>query len=218
MYGLVNQAIRGFICQQYGQVQWSRIVEEADVAEEGFVCSLNHDDQITYRLFTIAASELNLSEDCLIESVGKFWTTHLVAEQFGPLMGLTGESLIDFLHNLDNLHARLGMAFPELNPPSFHIEPVADDQVKLHYRSNRRGLTPLARGLLQGFAEHFGVALRMTEDQSAANTTTFAIQILHDPTGTRTAPRSASPWKTADAKDEQTIDFATWVLSQGIDL
>jgi hypothetical protein len=43
-------------------------------------------------------------------------------EGYGDLMDMSGETLPEFLQNLDELHARVGVIFPKLQPPSFDCE------------------------------------------------------------------------------------------------
>ena len=54
------------------------------------------------------------------------------------------------------MHDRMIMSLPELRPPSFDVEFITDDQLLLHYHSDRNGLAPMVVGLLHGLALEFG--------------------------------------------------------------
>ena len=60
-----------------------------------------------------------------------------------------------FLENLDQMHARVMLSFPDLKPPSFRVTDRTDDRLTLHYYSSRPGLAPLVVGLLKGLADRF---------------------------------------------------------------
>ena len=45
---------------------------------------------------------------------------------------------------------------PQLKPPSFEIENVQDKVWRVHYHSDRSGLTSMMIGLLKGLAQRFG--------------------------------------------------------------
>jgi hypothetical protein len=55
-------------------------------------------------------------------------------EGYGDLLTLAGDTLPTFLQNLDHLHTRVGLMFPELKPSSFWCTNVGEDSLQLHYR------------------------------------------------------------------------------------
>jgi hypothetical protein len=70
-------------------------------------------------------------------------------------MELAGSNLTEFLQNLDDLHARVGVNFPKLMPPSFETETHPPGTMHLHYHSEREGLAPMVMGLLEGLGNRF---------------------------------------------------------------
>jgi hypothetical protein len=66
-----------------------------------------------------------------------------------------GDNLPDFLRNLPNFHTRVGMVFPNLQPPRFHCTDITGRSLKLHYFSHREGLAPFVVGLMQGLGKMF---------------------------------------------------------------
>ena len=54
-----------------------------------------------------------------------------------------GGSLHKFLGNLDNMHTRVGLSFPQLKPPSFVVRDAGPRTVELEYHSRREGLAPI---------------------------------------------------------------------------
>jgi Haem-NO-binding len=82
------------------------------------------------------------------------------------MMDMSGDTLPEFLENLDNLHARVGVSFPKLQPPSFECSDIEEDSLSLHYRSNREGLAPMVFGLVKGLGTRFDTEVDITQTQS----------------------------------------------------
>ncbi len=55
----------------------------------------------------------------------------------------------------DAMHARVGLTFEELRPPSFRVR-REDGRLFVHYHSTRQGLGPMVVGLLEGLILRFG--------------------------------------------------------------
>lgn len=54
-----------------------------------------------------------------MQAFGGFWVQFTATEGYSELMDMSGDNLPEFLQNLDNLHAGVGVSFPQLKPPSF---------------------------------------------------------------------------------------------------
>ncbi|HVV87594.1 MAG TPA: heme NO-binding domain-containing protein [Kofleriaceae bacterium] len=154
MYGMVNKAIEDLVTRKHGAEAWTKIMSEAGVYGP-FVCMRQYPDEVTYKLVGAASQVLGASSSDVLEAFGEFWTTYTASEGYGDMLGLMGDNLVEFLGNLDNLHARVGLAFPELRPPSFECEEISGGAFRLRYRSHRAGLAPLVVGLLRGLGKMF---------------------------------------------------------------
>lgn len=159
MYGLVNKAIHDMVVGQFGEGTWERIREQAGVEDEMFVAMEPYDDTVTYRLVRAASEQLGEPADALLEAFGEFWTRFTAREGFGDLLQATGSNITEFLMNLDNLHSRVGLMCPHLQPPSFRCTDVTPDALTLHYYSDRAGLAPMVKGLLTGLSRNFDTPL-----------------------------------------------------------
>ncbi len=84
----------------------------------------------------------------------------------GEMMDMSGDALPEFLENLDNLHARVGVSFPKLQPPSFECTDMEENSLSLHYRSDREGLTPMILGLVKGLGTRFDTEVHITQTQN----------------------------------------------------
>lgn len=159
MYGLVNRAIEELVCNNFGEESWEAIRTEAGIDIEAFICMEPYPDEVTYKLVAAAGKILDLPAETILSTFGEYWTLYTAREGYGELLKMSGHTLPEFLHNLDNLHARVGLLYPELRPPSFQCTHVEEDGMLLHYRSVREGLAPLVVGLLQGLSKMFSTEL-----------------------------------------------------------
>lgn len=168
MYGLVNRAVEGLVTTRYGDDAWARITALAGLEGEGFLSMTVYPDELTYRLVGAAAEVTGLTAAEILEMLGRYWLRHPANAAYGDLLRMFGATLPEFLANLDSLHARLGLAFPRMIPPSFACTDQTVDSLILHYHSERKGLTPFVVGLLHGLAEFFDTPLTVEACASVA--------------------------------------------------
>lgn len=165
MYGLVNKAIEEMVCSQFGAAIWETIKQKADVEEDAFISMDAYPDDLTHRLVKAASEVLKLSPAEVLSAFGEYWVLYTATEGYGELMAMAGDNLPDFLENLDNLHARVGLSFPQLKPPSFECSHRASSELRLHYHSSREGLAPMVMGLVKGLGARFNQDLEITQVQ-----------------------------------------------------
>lgn len=166
MYGLVNKAIQDMVCSRFGEEIWKEIKQKADVGVDVFISMEGYPDDITHRLVKAASVVLGLSTSEIMQAFGEFWVKYTSEEGYGEMMDMSGDNLPEFLENLDNLHARVGVSFPHLQPPSFECSEMEENSLSLHYRSHREGLTPMIVGLVQGLGTRFDTEVEITQTQS----------------------------------------------------
>ena len=165
MYGLVNKAIEDLVTRNHGSDAWAQIMTSAGVSGP-FVCMRQYPDDVTYRLVEAAGRVLGASSSQVLEAFGEFWTSYTAREGYGDMLGLMGDNLVDFLNDLDNHHARVGLSFPELRPPSFECAELEDGALRLRYTSTRPGLASLVVGLLRGLGKMFHEDLQIVHERS----------------------------------------------------
>jgi hypothetical protein len=166
MYGLINKAIHDMVCSRFGEETWQKIKQQAEIQTDVFLSMEGYPDDITHRLVKAASVVLNLSPAQVMEAFGEFWVQYTAEEGYGEMMDMTGDTLPEFLENLDNLHTRVGMSFPKLQPPSFECSEVEEDSLSLEYHSQRQGLAPMVIGLVKGLGNRFDTEVEITQTQS----------------------------------------------------
>lgn len=166
MYGLVNKAIHDMVCVNFGEETWEKIREKAEVEVGSFLCMDTYPDDITHRLVKAASVVLGMSPQKIMQAFGEYWVQYTAQEGYGEMMEMSGSTLPEFLQNLDNLHARVGLSFPQLQPPSFDCTEMEEESLNLHYYSDRQGLSPMIVGLVKGLGSRFDTEVEVTQTQS----------------------------------------------------
>ncbi|MDX1931638.1 MAG: heme NO-binding domain-containing protein [Capsulimonadales bacterium] len=155
MYGLVNLAIEQMVTETFGEATWERIRTEADVEIETFISLEAYPDELTYRLVAAASRVLDTPPNDLLERFGEYWVLYTGKAGYGYLMDPSTSTMAEFLMHLNQMHRRIGMAFPHLQPPRFDCTHITEDSLRLEYRSDRPGLAPMVRGLIRGLSVLF---------------------------------------------------------------
>lgn len=161
MYGLVNRAIEDLVRTRFGDARWEAVRQRARVTVPAFVGMQAYPDKVTYDLVGAASEELGVPADTLLEAFGEYWTLYTAREGYGPMLALGGTSFVEFLQNLDHMHAHVALSMPDLEPPSFWCTDVTDRSVLLHYKSHRAGLAPMVKGLVRGLGQMFDTEVRL---------------------------------------------------------
>lgn len=158
MYGLVNRAIEQLVTRDFGEERWAAVRARAGCPAEPFAALRSYDDQLTYKLVDAASGELGLPAEALLEAFGVYWTVHVAQASFGDMLRMYGDSVPEFVANLDAMHVQVSASMPELRPPRFSVREGEDGVLEVEYRSDRAGLAPMVKGLLQGVAQIFGAS------------------------------------------------------------
>ena len=170
MYGLINSSLQSMIREKFGEDQWQAVLKESGVPEDSFLTMRSYDDSVTYDLAGAASTVLGAPLEACLEMFGEYWVLETATKAYGPLMDATGTDLVGFLENLNALHDRITGTFLNYVPPEFRVESLGDGRHKIHYISQREGLTPFVVGLLKGLAIHFDTSIELhTMDPQSVN-------------------------------------------------
>jgi hypothetical protein len=140
---------------QHGDAVWTSIRERAGVRAESFLSMSEYPDSVTYDLVRAASAVLAQPPEAILEAFGEFWVLYTSKKGYGDMLEMAGSTLPEFLMNLDQLHTRLGVLMPHLQPPSFECSDVTDHALTLSYHSQREGLAPMVVGLVRGLGKMF---------------------------------------------------------------
>jgi len=165
MYGMINQAVEQMVTELHGEAMWERIRRRANCDVEHFVRMDAYPDEVTFGLVGAASAELQVPASELLMAFGKFWIAFAQRAGYGELFRVSS-GYAAFLMQLDAMHTRLQLSFPQLRMPQFSCVRETDDLVRVIYRSHRVGLTPFVVGLLEGLGPVFQVVARVELVQS----------------------------------------------------
>ena len=161
MYGLINQAIKDLVVNQFGELKWHKICLECRVSTRDFVSMEFYADSITDDLVQASSRELGITRDVVLKEFGKYWVLYTLKEGYGSLMDMFGTDLKTCLQNFNGLHARMGMTLPQLTPPNFKITELGSDVYDIEYSSKQATFTPMVTGCLEGLAQKFQTKVKI---------------------------------------------------------
>lgn len=167
MYGMVNSAVREHVIERYGAAAWDEVRAAAGTPDR-FEPMQPYPDALTYGLVGSVVSRFGVAAPTLLHDLGEFWIERIAKPHYAELMSATGTSFVAFVKNLDHMHARIRVTFPDYRPPSFRVLTLADDRLQVDYYSEREGLLPFVEGLFTGLAAHINtkVSFEHVADES----------------------------------------------------
>jgi len=154
MYGIINQAIKDLVIKQTNEDVWIKICEEVHSPVD-FISMEYYQDKLTYDLVGAVSRATGLDPHAILQSFGKHWTLYTAKVGYESIMDLFGSDFLSCLKNLNNLHERMGLSMPDLKPPHFSYEDITEKSIYLNYKSTRKGLVPMVKGLIEGLAEKY---------------------------------------------------------------
>lgn len=166
MYGLINSALQKMIRDKFGDEQWDRVFTASGVPADSFLTMRSYDDAITYDLVGAASEVLEQPVEACLEMYGEYWVLETATKTYGSLMEAAGDNLIEFLGNMNALHDRITGTFVNYVPPKFQVESLDENRHRIHYISERQGLTPFVVGLLKGLATYFDTGLEIRAQET----------------------------------------------------
>ena len=186
MYGLFNKAVEDLVISRFGSEVWQDVLRRAGVADPSYITTDPYPDHLTFKLIAAASVILESPTGDFLEELGAHWPGFLRREGYAPMLGVLGDDLEQFLENLDDLHARVGLSLKKLRAPTFRCQRRADGNLILHYQSPRRGLGQMVVGLLRGVAKQYGEEIsieRLPCDDPTVEDDTFLIRRMARTTG-----------------------------------
>ena len=152
MYGLVNNGVRTFVMKAHGEDTWRDICKQAGVSDEEFENLTAYDDETTYALVGAISQTLDMPVTEVLEAFGHYWVGFSKSTAIGRLIDQGGATLVERIRGLDEMHERIQLTMPHLNPPSFEFEDLPDGTYRLHSLSDLTGWVPMVIGLWHGMA------------------------------------------------------------------
>ncbi|MCU0912833.1 MAG: heme NO-binding domain-containing protein [Rhodobacteraceae bacterium] len=130
--------------------------EAAQPGLTGFEAMLIYDDALTGRVLDALAERTGLPREMLLEDLGTYLVRHPNTEAIRRLLRFGGETFAEFLHSLDDLPDRVGLAVPDLRLPSIEVRDLGPGQVLLSTGPGLPGYGQVLAGVLRAMADDYG--------------------------------------------------------------
>ncbi len=178
MHGLINRSIQCFVQDTYGPAIWAEVVERAALDFDNFEALLIYEDDLTGRVLHATSVRLDKPVEVLMEDIG----TYLISNSgFGGarrLLRFGGETFVDFLHSLDDLHDRIRLAVPELVLPTLEIRDHAATSFTLDCSFDRPGFGHVLVGILRAMADDYGALVLLDHRGGNTGVEVIVIEVL----------------------------------------
>jgi hypothetical protein len=166
VYGVINKSLKDMVIEQFGTARWTSVLERSGVPTDSFLTMRSYDDQRTYALAQACADELGISLADALRAFGAHWVEHTLAHEYSTLVTASGNTLIEFLENLNALHDKISSTFLDYQPPEFDVTVRANGELEILYTSQRTGLTPFVEGLMLALGKRFGEPVEVLNIES----------------------------------------------------
>lgn len=157
MHGLINTSLQSFVADRFGAPAWARIADQAGVPGRGFEAMLVYDNDLTHRVLEATAADLSRPVETVLEDLGIYLITHPRFDAVRRLLRFGGTRFPDFLQSLNDLHGRVALALPELDPPRLTLRREIRNSFVLRCRWHLPLSGHVMIGLLRSMADDYGV-------------------------------------------------------------
>lgn len=162
MYGIIHAFLRSTIVELCGSTAWTAIEAKAGASKADYYGLQQYPDEIALSMVEGAAAYLGQDLDATWRQIGARWVPYTQAGLYSSFYERAQGSL-DFLEELNRIHAQVEVDLPLIQPPLFRLERVADNEARLHYISKRPGLGAFLQGALEGLAASYGETIKVSE-------------------------------------------------------
>lgn len=155
MYGMVNEGIRSFIIENFGETKWQNISQIAKVDPGGFILMQTYPDKVTYDIVGSICQVLGISAEEALEAYGRYWIGFAAGSGYENLLLMFGTNFRTSLNNLNHMHEYMGSFMSGILAPSFNVVEETEEYLEVIYSSTRPGLVPFVKGLLYGLLDRY---------------------------------------------------------------
>ena len=164
MYGMVNSAVKKMITEKLGEETWLKICESIGLGNDSFDSFSQYPDEVTGSIVVELSKITDTSVDELLTSFGRYWIEYAQESEYSAILESAGNSPEGLIESLDQMHTRLEMIFEKLKAPSFSITKLENDELYVHYYSDRKlPLEAFVIGLIEGIYTMYGLAAEVAQ-------------------------------------------------------
>jgi hypothetical protein len=139
---------------------------------------LTYDTAETLAVLDAAAARLAKPRAALLEDLGTYLVSHPNVDSLRRLLRFGGETFVEFLHSLDELHDRARLAVPDLDMPVLEIADQGGGCFTLAVASPRRASAMSSSGILRAMADEYGALVFLEHRGGGEGCETVAIEVI----------------------------------------
>ncbi|MCG6904907.1 MAG: heme NO-binding domain-containing protein [Rhodobacter sp.] len=178
MHGLINRSIQCFLRDTYGPEAWNAIMAAADLGFDSFEALLIYDIAQTEAVLLAACEHLGKPRDMLLEDLGTYLVSHPNVQAPRRLLRFGGETFVEFLHSLDELHDRARLAVADLELPLLDLHDHSPNAFTLRATHEYPGFGQVIVGVLRAMADDYGVLALLEFQGRRDGVETISIELL----------------------------------------
>lgn len=162
MKGIVFNLLEQLVRREFGDPEWGRILQDADV--DGAFASLDtYPDGVLRKLVAAVGKRAQQTPGEALQWFGRH-SMPLLAREY-PHLFAAQHSTRDFVLTLnDIIHPEVRRRYPGADVPVFDFDTSVPDALTLGYHSPRR-LCALAHGFIEGAADHYGETVEVEQSE-----------------------------------------------------
>jgi len=150
MYGHIHIILKDLVVEAFGSTVWEAILERAGVDEEVILNTVQHEDEVSYRLVAATCAETKLAAEQALEAFGRHFVKFALRSGYARFLKAQGSSLPAFLANVNTLHNQLERDHPNALFPYLEVNyDSSKEELDLHYLSARAGLSAVVVGVVK---------------------------------------------------------------------
>jgi len=171
MYGHIHIILKDLVLEAFGQNVWSAILLRAGLEEDVVLNTVQHPDEVSYRLVAATCAETELSAEDALEAFGRHFVGFALRTGNARFLKAQGSTLPGFLANVNTLHNQLERDHPNALFPYLEVSydrKKDDAAATLQYLSTRAGLSGVVVGVVKEVGLRlFGLQVTMKEQPCA---------------------------------------------------
>ena len=157
MKGAVFTFLNDAVEENYGLKTWDKVLNTVNPPSGGiYTAAANYDDCELFSLIGEISKETDTPADELVFNFGEYLLLQFAKSY--PVF-FQGCSAKEFLKKIDDVvHVEVRKLYKDVGLPEFSYEDPSDSELVMIYKSPRK-LCHLAKGLINGTAQHYDISI-----------------------------------------------------------
>lgn len=161
MHGIIFVELKKFADALLGEEAWDGLLKQAELVNRIYLPVQEYPDAEAVALVGAVCARTGRTADAVLSEFGRFIVPDLL-RMYGSLLD-RGWTTLEVIENTEEtIHRVVRARNPGARPPELHCSRPSPHEVVVVYRSRRR-LCGIAKGIVEGLAEHFHERVTLDE-------------------------------------------------------